>query len=100
MNHRGRDLYIIQSYVTGAVKIGRSGDVEARLRQLQTGSPHRLKLLASFEGKGGLEKNIHERVSKHRLHMQGEWFHHECLTDLPDWIYEKLPYDDRWWKVR
>jgi T5orf172 domain len=97
----GRHLYIIQSDRTGAVKIGRSSDPEKRLLSLQTGSPHKLRLLASFEGRGDEEKALHRLVRKFRYRVEkGEWFHYDCLPELPDWVYEKLPFEDRWWEVQ
>ena len=43
------DLYIIQSDVSGNIKIGRSKDPQKRLKQLQTGNPNKLKLIAEFK---------------------------------------------------
>lgn len=93
----GLHLYVVQSYVTGAVKIGRSSCPERRLDQLQTGSPHRLRLLAVYEGRGDEELAVHRSVARHRLKRDGEWFHPDCLPDLPMWVYERLPFDDTWW---
>lgn len=93
----GLHLYVIQSDVTGAVKIGRSSKPEQRLDQLQTGSPYRLRLLAVYEGRGEEEQRIHRLVSRHRLKQEGEWFHHDCLPDLPEWVYAQLPFEDDWW---
>lgn len=98
----GSDLYILQSKYTGAIKIGRSGDPEARLRQLQTGSPYELRLILVLPSKGQLEPQIHKRMRKHRLRREaGEWFAYEGLGDLPDWIYEQLDLSvvDFWWRV-
>ena len=94
----GLHLYVIQSDVTGAVKIGRSSNPEKRLLELQTGSPYRLRLLASFLEKGEEEPILHRAMDRWRLKIKGEWFHHECLPNLPDWVYDKLPFDDMWWK--
>lgn len=88
-------LYLIQSDVTGAVKIGRSKDPIERLATLQTGAAYRLVMLASFEGQGNLENTLHADLMQFRL--SGEWFRHQCLSELPTWMYEKLPFDDRWW---
>ena len=54
------DLYIIQSDVTGMIKVGRSKNPCKRLKQLQTGNPNKLRLIASFEGEGWKEKMMHE----------------------------------------
>lgn len=93
----GQHLYIIQSSVTGAVKIGRSSSPEKRLLELQTGSPYRLRLLAIYEYKGDAESRLHKLVEKFRLKINGEWFHPDCLPNLPEWVYEKLPFEDWWW---
>jgi Meiotically up-regulated gene 113 len=90
VRQKGLHLYLIQSAVTEAVKIGRSSDPHKRLRELQTGSPHRLTLLAVFDGKGDLEPSLHQRLDRWRLKMKGEWFSPECLAHLPDWIQMKL----------
>ena len=91
------DLYIIQSDVTGMIKIGRSKDPQKRLKQLQTGNPNKLKLIAYFEGEGWREKLLHEHLSSHRL--EGEWFSYECIGDFPLNIYEKIKWGalDDWW---
>lgn len=41
---------------------------------------------------------LHQSVDRFRLKIKGEWFAPECLPNLPDWVYEKLPFDDMWWK--
>lgn len=53
------------------VKIGMSGDPEARLASLQTANPGRLMLLASIPG-CGWEPLLHAMLSDFRL--SGEWF--------------------------
>jgi len=56
----------------GKVKIGTSQDVPGRLRQLQTGSPEKLQILATVEGDASLEDHYHRRFRLQRRH--GEWF--------------------------
>tara|TARA_B100000085_G_C18500857_1_gene495419 strand:- start:895 stop:1200 length:306 start_codon:yes stop_codon:yes gene_type:complete len=91
------DLYIIQSDVTGMIKIGRSKNPRKRLKQLQTGNPNKLKLIAAFEGQGWREKIIHERLSRYRL--EGEWFSYDCVGSIPDSMYEQISFGsfDEWW---
>lgn len=94
----GLHLYILQSDVTGAVKIGRSSHPDRRLDELQTGSPHKLKLLAVYEGRGAEERGLHVLLRRWRLRGEkGEWFDPDCLPNLPDWAYGDLPFEDRWW---
>ena len=90
-------LYIIQSDLTGMIKIGRSINPQKRLKQLQTGNPNKLKLIALFENQGWKEKILHERLSTFRL--EGEWFKYECVGSLPDDLYEKIEWGsfDDWW---
>lgn len=96
-----KDLYIIQSKNTGAIKIGISKNVEKRLSQMQTGSPYELKVILKIEKGGRLEKQLHETLKKHRTTSANkEWFSYESLPYLPDWIYEQLDLEivDNWWK--
>lgn len=91
------DLYIVQSNVTGMIKIGRSKNPDKRLKQLQTGNPNKLKLIASFKGEGWREKLIHEDLRCFRL--KGEWFHYDCVGSIPVYLYEQIPFGsfDEWW---
>ena len=90
-------LYIIQSDVSGMIKIGRSKDPAKRLKQLQTGNPNKLRLIASFKELGWREKIIHESLKK--WSEEGEWFNIECVGSIPDDLYEKIDYGsfDDWW---
>ncbi len=92
------DLYIIQSDKSGMIKIGRSKDPNKRLKQLQTGNPNKLKLIASFKDMGWREKLLHERLSE--WSEQGEWFNYGCVGSIPDDIYEKIKWGsfDNWWE--
>ncbi|MDD5229117.1 MAG: GIY-YIG nuclease family protein [Methylococcales bacterium] len=56
------------------VKIGKGADVEKRLKQLQTGSPYKLKVMGWVETNDDrlLEKSLHNKYSIFRTH--GEWF--------------------------
>src|SRR5688500_14602365 len=56
------------------VKIGRSGDIQIRLRTLQTGSPYDLKLMGWIESNNDkqLELELHEQYSDRRIRL--EWF--------------------------
>lgn len=95
----GRDLYIIQQKITGAVKIGRTSNIERRLTELQVGSPYEIRCVLLLPNQGKLEKILHKRMQNHQLRIAGEWFSYEGLPDLPDWIYEQLDLDvvDEWW---
>lgn len=83
------DLYFIQDTECSAIKIGRSRNPHARLRELQAGNPHRLSLLAVAEGRGEREFQWHRAFSADRL--CGEWFAVtadllEMIKDCACWI--------------
>lgn len=71
---RAAVVYLIAADSSGLVKIGQAVDVPHRLMNLQSGSPVRLYLLATFEGHDGreLEKHLHRELAAQRQH--GEWF--------------------------
>ena len=92
-------LYIIQTDKTGAIKIGRSKNPSRRIKQLQTGSPYKLKLLLILENQGNLEKELHKKLKPFKQSCKGEWFSFDCTGSLPDWISEKIDWDiaNIWW---
>ncbi|MBL1086790.1 GIY-YIG nuclease family protein [Streptomyces actinomycinicus] len=65
-------VYVIGSPGCQTVKIGRSRDVEQRLRALQSMSPLPLQLLCTFPGGAELEAALHRYFAAQRTH--GEWF--------------------------
>jgi len=56
----------------GAIKIGTSERVEARLSNLQTSCPDKLYLLATTPGNAATEARIHRAFADQ--HIRGEWF--------------------------
>lgn len=62
--------YFAQAEQTGVVKIGLAGNPVKRLKNLQSTSPDRLKLLGVIAG--DCEVAMHKKFSADRLH--GEWF--------------------------
>lgn len=66
-------VYFIRAGAVGAIKIGTTrGNPHARLRDLQTGNPEPLVLLAAMPGGPDVERGLHERFADSRL--TGEWF--------------------------
>lgn len=65
-------VYVVQCQEY--VKIGLADNVKLRVSGLQTGSPYKLKLLASWpcDDAPNTEKELHKLFS--RFHMRGEWF--------------------------
>ena len=69
-------VYVIREIGTGTVKIGKTrGNPQGRLRELQTGCPYQLELIAVLspnEHPG--EKVLHARCAQWRIRAGGEWF--------------------------
>ena len=68
-------IYAISAGDNGAIKFGVAGNPSARLSELQTGNPVRLKLIAYANVCHELERLIHYHLRDYRL--VGEWF---CLV--------------------
>lgn len=67
-----RWVYLIGSQQARPVKIGVAKNAEARLADLQIGSPLRLHLMWKTRGGRSLERELHDRFAPYRIH--GEWF--------------------------
>lgn len=65
-------LYAIQAGEDGPIKFGVAKSPRARLAELQTGNPNRLKLLVAVEMEHRCERLIHSWLRDERL--VGEWF--------------------------
>jgi hypothetical protein len=68
---RAGTIYFIGAKA-GAVKIGFTTDLDARLHRLQMNCPTKLVVLACHEGLRRDELELHRRFASARLH--GEWF--------------------------
>jgi len=66
-------VYFIQSIIGGPIKIGyTTEEVRRRLAALQTGNPHKLKILAWIHSPRTREAELHAQFAHARL--EGEWF--------------------------
>src|SRR5262245_38436826 len=65
-------VYVIHAAGTNRIKLGVSEQPLKRLRELQTGSPYQLRLIAQWPGNRLLETTLHERLGAYRV--SGEWF--------------------------
>lgn len=65
-------VYFIQAGDDGLIKIGRSDNVERRLKALQRGAPVELRVLATFPGGAREEAALHLLLDADSSH--GEWF--------------------------
>ncbi|MCP4336644.1 MAG: hypothetical protein GY679_02205 [Mycoplasma sp.] len=77
-------VYFIGNQEEGNVKIGFSTDVNRRIKELQTSSPSKLKILKTFPGDISKERELHERFKEYRI--KGEWF--ELVGNLKCFIEE------------
>jgi hypothetical protein len=65
-------VYFVGSYITRTVKIGYARNPLSRCRDLATGSPVPLRLMALQYGTQADERALHRRFRHYRKH--GEWF--------------------------
>lgn len=101
-----KHLYLMQADNSGAIKIGVSDNPEWRLKQLQTGCPFEIRLIAVFENQGHLEKPLHKKLKDYKINpltnkkTRGEWFDFSCMGTMPIWMIEALDLDvvNTWWE--
>lgn len=80
-----RVVYFLMSEANENIKIGRTGNIKARLNALQGACSEKISLLATIacdspESSAELEKKMHHRFANSRI--QGEWFR---LTPDLEW---------------
>jgi Meiotically up-regulated gene 113 len=69
----GDHLYVIGTGKDGRAKIGRTKrSANQRPRELQTGNPDKLQILAWFDGLGYTGTRLHSYYDPYRV--SGEWF--------------------------
>lgn len=93
-------VYFIQGDPGTPIKIGYTTDVHGRMDSLQTGNPHRLRLLVVLPGSRQLEVAYHRLLSNDRV--RGEWFQgvvvDEVLEDARDASITMMRiWDERQW---
>ena len=65
-------VYFVQVGESGPIKIGKTNDVSARIRSLQTAQAEELRLIATISVDEWPEWKLHQLFAEHRL--RGEWF--------------------------
>lgn len=75
-------VYFVQAG-EGHIKIGWTGDIEARLSTLQIGTSEDLYLLALILGGQAAERRLHQKFAQYRV--RGEWF--EDCEEIRDYIH-------------
>jgi hypothetical protein len=79
---RESSVYFISAEGSGRIKIGWTDNFEARHKQIQTSSPFPLRVLLNISGDVKRERELHEKFSHLRRHM--EWF--EAAPELLNYI--------------
>jgi hypothetical protein len=65
-------VYIVRPGARNIVKIGHTGNIHKRIKEMQISSPERILLIATIEGGEREERQIHTRLRSERI--RGEWF--------------------------
>jgi len=65
-------IYLVHAIGTNLYKIGFAINPAKRIKDLSTASPFALKMLASREGSGTMEQQMHRCLKEYRV--RGEWF--------------------------
>lgn len=87
--------YVYVAHSADWFKVGKSNNPEARIVNLQTASPHRVKLVTKYKFETGkmaeqAEAAVHQALRKYR--GRGEWFNcdfkviHEAITKETDHV--------------
>lgn len=90
VSHQAHFVYFALNQDSNAIKVGRTRNLEKRMRTLQISSPARLHLIKfiqidSYNEAEALEKSLHQQVSA--LKLSGEWFKFE--GELFEYIHNK-----------
>lgn len=87
LTHEIHFIYFIFNEDSNAIKIGRTKNIDSRMKSLQTSSPAKLELLKSISVQGQ-DKAQEQELSLHKqfedLRIAGEWFRAE--SGLVDYI--------------
>jgi hypothetical protein len=84
---KGVFVYFVLCSQVNAVKIGYTSNLKARIGSLQTGNPHRLKMLGWMKGGRTEESTLHRFFAQYHTGV-GEWFFFE--GDLFDYILSAI----------
>jgi hypothetical protein len=86
-------VYVIRG-PDGPVKIGVAKRPITRLKTLQTGNPHRLRLLLVVPGSEKLESLLHHRFAANRV-ADSEWFYGEGVAAIVQFVTALAMYSVR-----
>lgn len=92
----------MQSAINGAIKVGRSDDIDRRVVEVQTGNPYRIKPILLAVNRGNEERRCHEAMATGRIRPDGEWFYESAIGYVPDDIWVSVhPWyleNPDWWR--
>lgn len=72
-------IYAIGAVGTEFIKIGWTKQIGKRLKELDTGCPHELEILATADWPSGAETALHRYLQEHNV--KGEWFQFSEKTE-------------------
>jgi hypothetical protein len=80
-----REVYFLQELGTGAIKIGVTGNLNARLSAIRTGTSNAIMVLGSVRADRQFERELHRKFAYARI--RGEWFRpvgelFKCIGEL------------------
>jgi len=70
-------LYFIQDEESKDIKIGRTKDINRRIKEIRRGSNRSYQVLYAFNNLAHLEIELHQYLFKYRIRY--EWFREDCL---------------------
>ena len=103
-------VYAIHAVGTESVKIGTANRPESRLRELQVGCPHELRIIATAQGGMPFERILHKFLRKARV--RGEWYSmtHPSTESILDYMRQGKGYSEwllsgmkqrrLWWQLK
>jgi len=94
-------LYFIQDEESKDIKIGRTKDINRRIKEIRRGSNRSYQILYAFKNLAHLETELHQHLHQYRI--QYEWFKEDCLNEALNFL-ESYGMDDKglnqeWGKV-
>jgi hypothetical protein len=93
MSRGGQDLYFMRNGLTGHIKIGSTGNVRRRLREIELAVGQPIDLLAVVPRGGHLEMPLHASLIE--LRRVGEWFDStpKLMALIEDLVESRCPSD-------
>lgn len=88
-------VYFMQQGETGPIKIGVSDHPQSRRKRLQTGNPHKLRIIHTFVAPDdiALENGLHKDPILKEGRMEGEWFDVPEEYQYPRFLILREPAD-------